>query len=223
MRTITLATGVAVTLFPQRALLWPAEATLFVADLHVGKADVFQRAGIAVPDAVTQSDLERLSALLADTAAQRLVILGDFFHAAASQSPGVHEALAGWRAAHAAVNMLLITGNHDRHAGPPPADLRIVNCGESATFGPFHCVHAPQAEPALYTLCGQLHPVGVLTVRSVSHFGTRSARLPCFHVGLQQMILPAFSTFTGGKSVAGRRGDRIFVTTGAEIFEAAIG
>ncbi len=223
MIELTLAPGLQVQPLPQRALYWPAEATLFVADVHVGKADVFQASGIPVPGAVNAADLARLSALLACTSAQRLVILGDFFHAAASQSAQVLARLGLWRRAHARVEILLVTGNHDLHAGPPPADMAIAACGEAVRIGPFHCVHAPEPNPPSYTLCGHMHPVAILAERAGGRYGTRSARLPCFHVGTRQMVLPAFSSFTGGKSIVCRPGDRIIVTTGDEIFEAAIG
>ncbi len=221
MHDVTLGPNLHVQLLPERALFWADEATLFVADLHLGKADTFQASGIPVPAAVTQSDLARLSALLHATSAQRLVILGDFFHAASSQSAGVVAQLGSWRAAHAGVEMLLVTGNHDLHAGPPPAQLDIRACGIEATIGPFACIHAPSAEPAYYTLCGHIHPAALLSERAGNRSGSRSARLPCFHVGPRQMILPAFSHFTGGKAVACRPGDRIFVTTGEAVFEAA--
>ena len=223
MLEVTLAPGVQVYLLPQRALYWGDEATLFVADLHAGKADAFHAAGIPIPAAVTLDDLARLSAILEATRAQRLVILGDFFHAAASQSIGVLSALSAWRAAHAALDVWLIAGNHDLRAGPPPAALGIVACGAEVRVGPFHCVHAPQDEPAPYTLCGHLHPIAILAERAGGRYGARSARLPCFHVGPRQTIMPAFSTFTGGKSVACRPSDRVFVTTGEELFEAALG
>ena len=38
-----------VTLFADRALFWPRESALLIADLHLGKADTFRAAGIALP------------------------------------------------------------------------------------------------------------------------------------------------------------------------------
>ncbi len=218
MLEISLAPNLHVTLLPQRALFWAEEATLFAADLHLGKADVFQRSGVPIPATVTTDDLRRLGALLEQTHPRRLVILGDFFHAAGSRSSGVFDALHSWRTTHRVVEVLLVSGNHDIHAGPPPEELEIIACGETLMLGPFHCVHAPQTNPAPYTLCGHLHPAALL----VEPNGARGVRLPCFHVGRQQTILPAFSTFTGSKTVPRRPGERIFVTTGDEVFEAAL-
>jgi uncharacterized protein len=40
-----LLAGEPVTLAGARALYWPARQALLIADLHLGKADVFRRAG----------------------------------------------------------------------------------------------------------------------------------------------------------------------------------
>ncbi len=222
MLTIRLPAAIDVALLPERALYWPAGETLFVADLHVGKPDVFHKAGIPVPAAVTADDLARLSAALEKTGARRLVVLGDFFHAAGSRSPGVFAALAAWRARHPALAVDLVTGNHDRHAGAPPAELEFTPCGDALSLGPFVCVHEPQDDPAPYTLCGHLHPVALLSEPRGLASKQGSLRLPCFHVGARQMVLPAFGRFTGGKAVTPRPGDRIFVLAGDQVLEAPV-
>src|SRR5512140_483642 len=76
-----------VQLLAQRALFWPRERALFVADVHLGKAASFRAGGVPVPRGSTASDLERLSVLVARTGAQRLAVLGDFLHAAAGRVP----------------------------------------------------------------------------------------------------------------------------------------
>ena len=75
----TLATTLAgerMLLLAQRALYWPRERTLFVADVHLGKAAAFRAGGVPVPRGATASDLSRLTALLAGTGARRLVASG---------------------------------------------------------------------------------------------------------------------------------------------------
>ena len=47
-----LRAGEPLVLLGARALYWPARQALLLADLHLGKADVFRRAGIALPAAV---------------------------------------------------------------------------------------------------------------------------------------------------------------------------
>jgi hypothetical protein len=44
-------------------------------------------------------------------------------------------------------------------------------------------------------------------------------RLPCFHVGTQVGVLPAFSAFTGGLDVSRRPGERVFAVAGPAVVE----
>ena len=78
----TLA-GESVELLAERAIHWPGGHTLFVADVHLGKAAAFRAGGVAIPRGATAHDLARLDGLIERTRARRLVVLGDFLHAAA--------------------------------------------------------------------------------------------------------------------------------------------
>ena len=208
-----------VMLYAERALYWPAGATLFLADPHFGKAAAFYAAGMAVP-AVTAPDLERLSALIRATNAARLVVLGDFFHTRHSHAPHTLDALDRWRQEHPALEIVLVRGNHDRHAGEPPPALEIVTVDPPYRIPPFLCCHAPADAPALsaetrddYILAGHLHPQAVLHDVDGS-----TVRLPCFLLGRQQAILPAFGSFTGGQTIRPRAGDRLFVIAGDGVY-----
>jgi len=81
-----LLAGEPVHLLAQHALWWPAQGTLFIADLHLGKAATFRARGIPVPAGTTQGNLDRLSALLQGLPVRRLVVLGDFLHAAQART-----------------------------------------------------------------------------------------------------------------------------------------
>jgi metallophosphoesterase superfamily enzyme len=63
---------------PARALVWPAEQALLVADLHLEKASWFARSG-QMPPYDSRETLDRLDALPAPRAA-RVLCLGDNFH-----------------------------------------------------------------------------------------------------------------------------------------------
>ncbi|RBC79810.1 phosphoesterase, partial [Xanthomonas oryzae pv. oryzae] len=78
--------GETVELLGERALYRPAHRALLIADLHLGKADVFRRAGIGLPAGGTAHDLERLDALLAHRDVQALWILGDLLHGPAPRA-----------------------------------------------------------------------------------------------------------------------------------------
>lgn len=201
--TIDVA-GHALLLCPERAVFDPDSATLFVADAHLGKEAVFHARGVPVPRGVSASTLSRLDSLLRQHPARRLVFLGDLLHAREAHSPEILDAMRAWRDAHAALEIVLISGNHDRHAGVPPASLGIAVHDEPWLIGPWACCHYPMQTPGYYSLAGHEHPV--FTVRA----GADAVRLACFHFGADVGVLPAFGDFTGGHPVRRAR-QRIFV------------
>lgn len=207
------AGGEPVWLLPEHALFWPRAGTLVAADLHWGKAATFRAAGIAIPGGGTRDDLARLDAALTRTEARRLVILGDLFHARAGRvATRTLAELRGWRSLRSEVEFLLVRGNHDRHAGDPPADLRINCVNDPAFMPPFVLRHQPTVSPAGYTLAGHVHPGVVLTGP-----GRQSERLPCFLFGDQVALLPAFGSFTGYGRVEPAENDRLFVVADDQV------
>ena len=113
-------------LLPEHALWWPATHTLFIADLHLGKAASYRRLGQPVPAGSTQHNLQRLTQLIEHHAPRHIVYLGDFLHAATGRTPAVLLALQDWRHQHHALRITLVRGNHDSHAGDPPQHARTV-------------------------------------------------------------------------------------------------
>jgi uncharacterized protein len=207
--------GELVRLLPERALFWPRAATLVAADFHWGKGATFRAAGIPIPVGGTGDDLARLDAALGRTCARRLVILGDLFHARAGRIAGQTLAeLRRWRARQPELEMMLVRGNHDRHAGDPPEDLRI-NCVNAPAFvPPFVLRHEPSASAEGYTLAGHLHPGVVLTGP-----GLLRERLPCFWLTPTTAVLPAFGSFTGLAPVPAEPGDHVFVIADHEVVQ----
>src|SRR5687768_6832240 len=118
------AAGEHLWLLPERAAYWLRLKTLLIADAHFGKAAAFRRAGVPVPAGTTEENLKRLGALVHSAGARRVVFLGDMLHSRAGrESSG--EASIRWRREHAAVEMLLVRGNHDRRAGDPSSDWGV--------------------------------------------------------------------------------------------------
>lgn len=204
---------VEVHLLPERAVWWPAGQTLFIADLHIGKAATYRALGQPVPGGTTQENLARLTALTAQHAPQQIVFLGDFLHAAAARTEAVLAALQEWRARHAAVNMTLVRGNHDSRAGDPPALLQINVVDEPHLHGPFALCHHPQQHATHFVLAGHVHPVCRLSGR-----GRDSLRMPCFVTETRQAILPAFGEFTGGWMVDAKLGRRLYPVGGGVVW-----
>ena len=136
--------------------------------MHFGKAASFRHAGLPVPSGTTADNIARLDALLADTAARRLVFLGDFLHARSGAQPALWQQLRAWRARHAQVAMDLVLGNHDRHAGTPPTDLDIALREEPwapVASAPVLAAHHPHQVAGHTVLAGHLHPRVVLNGR----------------------------------------------------------
>ena len=120
-----LLAGESLLLHPQRALIWPARRTLFAADLHLGKSDVFRRSGIPIPEGATATDLQRLEQVVSEHSLSRIVLLGDFLHAAAGDSaPQYAAAFTRWRATRPTLEFIVVAGNHDRRAADRPQPLR---------------------------------------------------------------------------------------------------
>ena len=202
-------------LLPDRALWWPARRTLIVADVHLGKDAAFRHAGVPVPMGGDEKDLLRLNRLLTNTAAERLIVLGDLVHARTSHQAELSEAVRRWRSTHENLPILLVRGNHDRRAGVTPADWDIQEVEELFNDDGVILAHEPRTDPRGPVLAGHVHPVV-----AVRDFDRTVVRAPCFVLdGEDQLTLPAFGTFTGGYRAERASGRRLFMTSGRTIVE----
>jgi DNA ligase-associated metallophosphoesterase len=219
--------GETLELRPERAVYLPAHATLLVADVHIGKARTFRRLGVPVPHGTTQDTLARLGQVVAATRAERLVVLGDLLHSEHAQDSPAMEALARWRASHGALAVGLVRGNHDDRAGDPPASLGIGIVDEPTAFGGLLLCHDPRlrlpvahrraladAGRAVARVGGHLHPCVTVSGRSFD-----SLRLPCFHLGPDFLVLPAFGAFTGMHAIRRQPGDRAWAIVEDRVVE----
>ena len=64
----------------ERALYWPRERALLVADLHLEKASFFAGHGQLLPPYDSRETLERVALAIRETGARRVFTLGDNFH-----------------------------------------------------------------------------------------------------------------------------------------------
>lgn len=215
---MTLATvevgGHALALLPDKAAFLPEFHTLLVADAHIGKAVSFRRLGVPVPRGTTTETLEVLSRAVERSGARRVVFLGDFLHSRRAHAPATLAAVARWRERHAALELLLVRGNHDDRAGDPPPSLGIEVVDEPWPLGGLALCHHPVPRPGRYVLAGHLHPC--------VHVGDGAfggLRLPCFGFGAEVGVLPAFGSFTGMHALRPAPGDRVFVVADGTVAE----
>lgn len=199
--------GEEVELFADRGLYWPARRRMLVADLHLGKADVFRRAGIGVPRGGTSHDLARLSRLLDASGASELWVLGDVVHGAVNDTSW-QESWRQWRVRHPQVSIAAVVGNHDRALAN--AGLGFELLGEEVDDGPFALRHHPGAHASRHVLAGHLHPAVRLP-------GMQGRRWPVFWLRGSHTVLPAFSEFTGSFVVEPAGSERVAICVEGEV------
>ena len=208
--------GERLELTSDRAVTWPRERTVIVADMHLGKAASFRAAGVPVPAGTTDAMLARLTMRLDAARATRLVILGDFLHAKTGRTDEVDAAMRRWRDATSSIEIILVRGNHDERAGDPPDAWRISCVDEPCADGPFALCHDPEtpAPDGRPVLAGHVHPV--VRLRDIDRTSVRAA---CFVFGPRRAILPAFGPFTGGHRLTLAEDDRVFAVGPDDVVE----
>jgi DNA ligase-associated metallophosphoesterase len=183
------ARGESLFLTNQRAAFWPEKRTLIVSDIHLGKPAHFRRNGIAIPGNITVRDLERLEQLLIHYRATQLIVAGDLIHAEANSEVLL---LAALLESHPALRVILIKGNHDRLSDKNIKALGIHEVHRELVIGPFVFSHKNEASSKKMLISGHIHPGVALTFPA-----GKTVKLPCFVVSETEIILPAFSLFTG--------------------------
>lgn len=191
-------------LSPERAVIWPARGALIIADAHFGKDDVFRRAGIALPRGPAVDDLQRLTRLLREYKLERLIVLGDFLHAATRTGDAFLHAFGLWRDAHSQLTVDIVAGNHDRREARDKWRSAVTWHASPLIDGPFVLAHEPHAHPAGYVLAGHIHP----TIRLPD--ARRAMRVPVFWQRADALVLPSFGFFTGGANVAIAEGEKVY-------------
>ena len=173
----------------QRALYWEKEEALILSDVHIGKTAHFRKHGIPMPDTILQKDLERLKQLILHFNAKTLLIVGDLFHAEINSDIS---SFKSWLTQFIDLKLILIRGNHDKQVQQLMDGLNI-EVKERLVLNSFIFLHDPaEISVDLFKISGHIHP-GVL----IKGKGRQKVKLPCYQVTQSQLILPAFSLFTG--------------------------
>ncbi|ASK29201.1 phosphoesterase [Chryseobacterium sp. T16E-39] len=208
-KNITIQTET-LTLTNQRAVFWKKEKALILSDLHIGKTAHFRKNGIALANHVMKSDLERLSVLIAYFQPEKFIIVGDLLHA--GNNSDVDE-FCVWKNQYADLKFYLIEGNHDRISKVLEEKLCLDFKADILELNDIIFVHDFDKSNPKFQITGHIHPGFVI------NSPVKNIRLPCFVQTTNQLLLPAYSEFTGLDTKNLPKGGQFFVFTDAEIYE----
>ena len=183
--------GEAVVLDASGALYLPDHRTLIVSDLHLEKGSYFAARGRPIPRYDTRDTLLRLARAIAFYEPSCLVCLGDSFHdVRADRRMEAGDAAVLNELMTACGEWIWITGNHDPQISPALGG----RCALAERAGTLNLIHRPEdGVPPL--IAGHYHPK--CSVRAAG----RSLSGPCFLIGGQLLLMPAFGAYAGGLSV----------------------
>jgi len=200
------------TLTNQRVIYWEKEKALILSDLHVGKSATFRKSGIPISKEVLEKDLFRLETLINYFNVETLIVVGDLFHAEFNQDI---QFFIDWFCEKENLKIELILGNHDKLSEKIYEKLCLTIYKEKITENKIRFVHDNvKVSENEFIISGHTHP-GVLLKGKAK----QRIKLPCFQVTKNQLILPAFSNFTG-LNIRSKPKDCInFAFTDAMIFE----
>jgi len=175
-----------------RALYWPQERALLVADLHLEKASWYAAGGQMLPPYDSRETLERLGAVAAAADARRIFCLGDNFHDDAGPTRLEAGAAALLGALAQGRELVWIAGNHDAQmAGGLPG-----TCAPLLEVAGLALVHEARPFAQGPEISGHFHPALTLEARG------RRLRRPCCVASENRLILPAFGALTGTMAAA---------------------
>lgn len=179
-------------LTPERAAVHQPTGTAVLADLHLGYAQVRRRGGEAVPSPNLDYVLTPLANVLSRTEVRRVVIAGDLFEDARSAPSGAE--LLRWFE-HRGIELAgVVPGNHDR--GLRGRNDRLPLFPDGIRLGIWCVVHGDAALPPGRLVLGHFHPCLRWPPRLTA---------PCYLVGHDHLVLPAFSADAAGVNVLGQR------------------
>ena len=190
-----------------KCIYWEEQAVLIITDTHFGKTGHFRKEGIAVPQTVYREDLQRLFSLIQFYKPEKLIVVGDMFHAAANKEM---ELFMRWRNDHPSLKIDLVMGNHDILQTGWYVQANISITHGHYILAPFCFIHdiADKCETEAnikYFFCGHLHPS-----ISIKGMGRQSLHFPCFYFTAEYAILPAFGKFTGTAKIKPAKTDQVF-------------
>ncbi|WP_439479176.1 ligase-associated DNA damage response endonuclease PdeM [Chryseobacterium aquaticum] len=198
------------TLTNQRALFWEKEKALIFSDLHIGKTAHFRKNGIALANHIMKNDLERLSILIEYFQPEKFIIVGDLLHA--GNNSDVDE-FCNWQQQYPDIKFCLVEGNHDRISKTLEKKLCLDSRSTSLEIDDIAFVHDYDRANPKFQITGHIHPGFVI------NSAVKKIKLPCFAQTSKQLLLPAFSEFTGLDTKNIPKKGMFFVFTDSDIYE----
>ena len=189
-----------------KACYWKRTSTLFLSDLHLGKAGHFRKHGVPVSRRVHLTDLQHLAQLIHYYNPTRVLLLGDLFHSDANRE---WIDFIDFINQYDQVKFVLVQGNHDILEDYPPK-LQVV---QSLEEKPFFFTHIRETSD-LYNISGHIHPGITITGRA-----RQGVTTPCYVFSMKHGVMPAFGQFTGIKKIRRSKNDRIFAVTNSAVIE----
>lgn len=198
------------TLLAEKALWRPDAGQLIIADIHLGKASHFRKAGISIPADSVLEDMRRLDHLMKLHQPKEVILLGDLFHSTYNREWHLFEAFLE---SFPDVQFILIKGNHDilKQSRYELPNFSVTHTWEDELF---LYSHEPLEHADKYVFSGHVHPGITLSGRGKQHIS-----LPCFHVSHNQAILPAFGKLTGLYILERNEKDRYYLVYNGMIRE----
>ena len=206
-----------IELLPEKALFIQEERILVLADLHFGKVNHFRQAGLPVPQSANQKNTETLIDLINEKNPARTIFLGDLFHSHYNEE---------WEVVGQIVNnfpacrFVLVRGNHDIMS-EQQYRRKGIEVIEHEQIDDLILTHEPMNKAEILkgniNLAGHLHPGARLQGK-----GRQSLTLPCFWFSENQIILPAFGSFTGLATIHPREGDQVYIVLENKIMQVAL-
>jgi DNA ligase-associated metallophosphoesterase len=195
------------TLHSSGAIFWEEKAMLLIADVHLGKVAHFRKYGAAIPAHLAFENLEKLTEVTNHFQPELVCFLGDLFH---SKLNNEWDDFAKW-VEYTSAQVILISGNHDIIPKYLFEDLG-VQIYEELLLEKFLLTHHPTEMDGYFNFCGHIHP-GV----RLQGAGRQNLRLPCFYKTENQLIFPAFGSFTGKYILSPTAKDQVFVLVDGEV------
>lgn len=209
-----LKQGVELVLTAQRVIYIPSIDALVLSDMHVGKSGHFQKYGIPIAKNVLLNDLRRLQDCIEHFSPKKVIVVGDLFHANYNSDL---ETFRQWLQHFSTLEFVLVRGNHDRLPNSLYQKLNLIVFNERWQLRDLEFVHDTenhQFEEQKITFSGHVHPGVFLKGK-----GRQRIKLPCFVETNHEIILPAFSEFTGLNTKFERENAKYFAFTKDRIIE----